>query len=344
MVPIQPFALDEDIRRRGQKGYCSYSSDGTGCGQGIIKSHTVQRGGGLAAIAEGKSRVLTVKPSGLSAMIDHGGRPPPKEIGIGQASVFPGFCGHHDNTVFQEIEAQDIKLTADEAALFAYRAVAYERFKKAVEIAHAPMLRQADCGRPLDFQAFIQDNCSLREAGAQRALACLDKMLLDYRQRIDRKDLHDFRYRAYRFDALLPIVCCGAFLPELSVDGTALQNLARGNAEFDQLTLTVTSYLGQSVVVFAWIGANDGPAASYVDAFDAVADAEKSDVVIQLALEQLENIFLRISWWEDLPNLQRTELFNRVFSGIGLNDRTAGPIVAKSPRLSNASIVQRTQT
>src|SRR4051812_24090261 len=85
-LPLNVFEVETDLRKRGQKGYCSHSFEGGGCGSGIIKSHTIQRRGGLAAIAEGKSRVLSVKPS-LKAMIDRHGNPSPKEIGIGDASV-----------------------------------------------------------------------------------------------------------------------------------------------------------------------------------------------------------------------------------------------------------------
>jgi hypothetical protein len=257
-IQMSAFDVEADVRKRGKKGYCSHSFDGEGCSSGIVKSHTVQRNGGLAAIAEGKSRVLSVKPN-LKAMIEHYGNPPPKEIGIGDASVFPGFCGVRDDAVFKLIEGKTINLRAREALLFGYRAIAYERFTKAIQVANAPIQRQMDRGMPLERQQTIQRWCHLIEAGARRGLNEIEARLADYRRHVDNNDLSDVRFRAYRFDTVLPLVGCGGFMPELAVDGTQLQRLGRGTEALEQLTVTITSYAGQSVGMFAWIGPADGP-------------------------------------------------------------------------------------
>lgn len=337
------FEVEADARKRGQKGYCSHSFVGDGCGNGIIKSHTVQRKGGLAAIAEGKSRVLSVKPN-LRAMIDHHGNPPPKEIGIGDASVFPGFCGVHDDAIFKPIEGKAVSLTTASALLFAYRAIAYERFTKAVQVANSAIQRQMDRGQPLWIQEQIQIRCHLTEAGARRGLAEVEDRLADYRRRVDTDDHAGFHYRAWHFDTVLPLAGCGGFMPELAIDGTRLQRLARGNDALEQLTFTITSYAGQSVVVFAWIGPADGPSGRYVDAFDVLPAPAKADALIQMAFEQLENIFLRISWWEALPGSQRADLTLRIRSGTGLTRRDPGYYHRNDPLLATALPVERAGT
>jgi hypothetical protein len=340
---MNAFAVELDVRRRGQKGYCSHSLDGTGCSNKIIKSHTVQRRGGLAAIAEGKSRVLQVKPN-LRALIDHGGYPPPSEVGIGDASVFPGFCETHDNKIFKPIEGKSVALTAHEGLLFAYRAIAYERFAKAVQVANAPMQRQMDCGQPLHIQEAIQVHCHLIESGARRGLAEVEATLETYRQRVKSNELLGFHHRAYRFDTVLPLVGCGGYMPELALDGTRLQRLGRGTTALEQLTLTITSYEGQSVAVFGWIGPEDGPAGIYTEAFEKLPDSDKADALIQLAFEQMENIFLRISWWTALAPPQRADLTRRIRSGVGLAVREPGYYKRNKPLLVAAALTEATRS
>lgn len=339
-TPISAFEVEADARKRGRKGYCSHDFEGAGCGNGIIKAHTVQRNGGLAAIAEGKSRVLSVKPS-LKAMIDHSGVPPPKEIGIGDASVFPGFCGVHDDVLFKPIEGKNISLTAHNALLFGYRAMAYERFAKAVQVANAPIQRQMDRGMPLAIQQAIQVRCHLTEVGAKRGLTEVEERLSEYRRCINSSDQSGVQYRAYRFDTVLPLVGCGGYMPELTVDGTRIQRLARGSAPLEQITLTITSYAGQSVAVFAWIGAANGACGAYIEAFDALPDSSKADALIQLSFEQMENIFLRISWWDALSAHHRADLTRRIQSGVGLNVSEPGYYRRNDPLLFEAALVER---
>ena len=49
-----------------------------------------------------------------------------------------------------------------------------------------------------------------------------------------------FQYLSVRFDALLPMVACGAFHVEYDLEGTPLQRLGHGDAPFEVITLTVT--------------------------------------------------------------------------------------------------------
>ena len=337
--PFNVFNVEDDARKRGRKGYCSHSLEGQGCSDKIISSHTVQRAGGLAAIAEGKSRVLTVKPN-LRSLMDHDGHPPPTQVGMGKASVFPGFCEAHDDTLFKAIEGDDVEFTADEALLFAYRAIAYERFTKAVQVANARIQRMMDCGQPLAMQEAIQQHFHLLEVGARRGLAETERQLGDFRIRVEGQDTAGLHYRAYRFDRVLPVVGCGGFMPEIAIDGTHLQRLGRGTAAVEHLTLTITSYSGKSVAIFAWIGPQRGPSGRYLDAFDSIDSDAKADALIQIAFEQLENIFLRKSWWEELPDEQREDLTQRIQSGIGLNMRSPGYYARGEPLLFEADTVE----
>src|ERR1700732_5200059 len=127
--PINVYEVEKKMLLEHKQGYCPYpKSAGDECSPGISNAHTVQRRGGLSAIGE-RGHVLSVKPS-IGAMIEHEGMPPPRRVGLGRASVFPGFCNKHDTAAFQRIESEDVAFDKHTALLCAYRAVAYERFAK----------------------------------------------------------------------------------------------------------------------------------------------------------------------------------------------------------------------
>ena len=114
-------------------GYCSYPDTADDpCSLIIAKAHSIQKKGGLAAIAEA-GHVLTVKPE-MKNMVENQGNISPRKIGVNKASVFPGFCGKHDYSIFKGIEGDSLQLTKDSAFLFSYRAIAYERFAQEAEL------------------------------------------------------------------------------------------------------------------------------------------------------------------------------------------------------------------
>jgi hypothetical protein len=94
-----------------------------GCmNQSIPASHTLQRNGPLAAIAD-KNHVLS--PSfDLRRCAHVMGR-----IGIGRASTFPGFCSKHE-AMFSELEARRSLTTDDDVKRQVFRTVCRELFEK----------------------------------------------------------------------------------------------------------------------------------------------------------------------------------------------------------------------
>nr|WP_294566694.1 hypothetical protein [uncultured Rhodopila sp.] len=153
---INIFEEEQKMLGEFRQGYCSHPEAGTACSPKITDAHTVQRRGGLTSISEA-GHVLTIKPS-MQALIDHEGAPPPRRIGIGRASVFPGFCNAHDSATFRPIEGQDVALDLPAAFLFAYRTIAYERFTKAAALKTVEIQREMDRGQPFWKQALIQQS------------------------------------------------------------------------------------------------------------------------------------------------------------------------------------------
>jgi len=232
-----------------RQGYCSYPQQlGDECSSGVSKAHTVQRRGGLTAISEA-GHVLTVKPS-MKGMIEHEGMPPPRRIGVKQASVFPGFCNKHDAKIFKPIEGTQVELDKSSAMLFAYRAIAYERFSKEAQLRITNIQKESDRGQSLRKQAFIQQHLNDVRWGIEIGMADTEAWKNDYDSRIISGDLNDFYFYAVKFDQVLPLVGCCAFYPEFDLQGNVLQRLARTGFKFDHLTLSITSFLWTNSRIF----------------------------------------------------------------------------------------------
>lgn len=340
MPTMNPFDHEQSMFKELKKGYCSYPTVAANdpCSATITKAHTIQKAGGLAAIAE-SGHVLTVKPI-MSDMIKTKGDPQPRKVGVKNASVFPGFCSKHDNQLFEPIEGKTLNITKETAFLFAYRAVAYERFAKEAQQRFTTLMLEADAGMPFwkqkTLQSFIQDNLLGMELGTRD----VKKWKSRFDERLLAGSTDQFHFVALRFDRILPIVACGAFHPEFDFDGAALQKLGQDSIELDQVTLTVTTFDNQTVVVFGWIGEPDGTARSLVDSFLTIEDSRKADALMRLLFIHTDNVFLRPSWWDGLSDAAKKVLNDMSRSGTVERQRAGQEYLDDSLELIEANVVE----
>lgn len=341
MAPKNIFQIEDEMLQELRQGYCSYPKlAGDECSPGVSKAHTVQRRGGLTAIAE-DSHVLTVKPS-MKGMIEHEGLPPPRRIGLKQASVFPGFCNKHDAEIFKRIEGKHIELDKLSAMLFAYRAIAYERFSKEAQLRITDIQRDSDRGAPLWKQELIQNHLHAVRWGIEIGIADVEAWKSDYDSRIVSGNLDNFHFHAVRFDQVLPFVGCCAFYPEFDLQGNELQRLARRGFKFEHLTLSITSFSDQTVAFFGWIGASDGPAANFVKSYAVLPQDRKANAMLRIAFEQSDNIYFQESWWKALSDEAREKLQLQILNGTPATPKTSNGLVDDGSTYVSANVLETT--
>lgn len=132
-----------------------------GCGDNAIKSHSQQRNGAIMAIAEG-NHVIAIKRRVVPTLFGAVPNEPPKcdiaRIGVRQASVFKGFCSHHDVEIFKSIDTLKLGENKDEQMIALHRrAVAYEirNKEKMCYIIGAAIGLNENCDR--HRQAYVED-------------------------------------------------------------------------------------------------------------------------------------------------------------------------------------------
>lgn len=338
LEPINVFEQEQRLFAELREGYCSLPVDDP-CSSRIIKAHTIQKKGGLAEISE-SNHVLTVKPR-MKDMIQSSGNPQPRRVGINDASVFPGFCSKHDSETFKPIEGKSLDLDPHSAFLFSYRAIAYERYSKEAEGRFNAIMREtADRGQPFWKQAAMQSllydvsiGVELGKRDMKRTKDNFDKLFLA-------GSYEGFHYCAIRFDRILPVVACCAFHPEFDLTGNRLQQLGQDMVELDAVTLTVTAFEGHTIAVFGWIGPNDGPARSLSNSLLDVEGMRKADALIRLLFVHSDNIFLKPSWWDSLPEKHKTALNNMTRSGTTVRERTAAEYTHTALELVSAEAIE----
>lgn len=333
------FEAESRMQAQLRDGYCSYPApEADPCSSTIARAHTVQRRGGLALITE-EGHVLTVKPI-MKEMIENEGKPSPRRIGVSKASVFPGFCSKHDSALFKPIEEKSLSINQHTAFLFAYRAIAYERFSKEAQKRAVDVQRELDRGHPFWKQVPIQMHLHALLTGILVGMRDVDGWKALYDERLLSGRREGFHYCAVRFDRILPFVAATAFHAEFDLAGQRLQRLGRSSAEFEHVSASVTAYGDQTILVLGWIGASEGPAAKLADSFLAVPDERKADALLQLLFVQSDNIFLRPSWWVGLSADTQERFTSLTLAGTTMRERTADDLLVGAAPLVPAGVAE----
>ena len=305
------------MRSQLNKGYCSHPDAGCGkCSDRVIKAHTVQRRGGLAAIAEG-GHVISTESAGRD-IFKNDGRFIPSKVGLRSASTFMGFCNQHDTEMFRPVETQSVELNPKALFLLAFRAISYELYMKKFQLYSIKHLRELDAGIPFELQAEFQTIVHSYECGVLRGMEDVLRWKDQYDTIFCKELLDDHRYFVVEFSHVLPVVGCGAFYPEFDFHGKALQRISHGNATHEHVTFNLAVLNGRSVIVLGWTEGSSGPAMKFAHSFEELPDTQKPNATIQLGFEYVGNLFTKPSWWDDLPDNDKTSLLVRMSSGIGL--------------------------
>jgi hypothetical protein len=312
--PTPVFQHVHELREKLLEGRCVHPEAGSAvCSGEAISAHTIQRNGGLSAIAE-LGHVISVK-SAFEDLHKNAGGFVPRKVGVRSASTFTGFCNRHDTTMFRPVEAGEKRLTSENCFLLSFRALAYELIIKQAAIESLPLMRDNDKGHPFEDQVAIQEWLNAIAAGYRLSLAELERWKHLYDAIYLSRDLSVHNSCAIAFDGVLPVVACGAFMPQFDFHGRHLQKLGVGTANHEQVTFNLTVFDGRSVAVLGWGGGKGGPAAEFASSFVAAAKVNGGDAAVRLALEHVENSYIKPSWWHGLPPALQSVAVNHIHSG-----------------------------
>jgi hypothetical protein len=307
-----------------KNGICMHPAAPAMCSRKIVKAHTVQKSGGLSAIAENGHVISTL--AGYHALAHNGGELVPMPVGINSASTFLGFCSAHDSDFFRPAEYNLQGLTNEVAFLLAYRAMAYEYYAKLLAERWHPVQTMADYGQPFETQVAIQQQFHWLLQGTRLAI----NDFVGVKERLDAAWLEqrfdEISYFAIEFENCMPIVGCGGFAPEFDFLGRTQQHLGRSEIEHIYFNWTVID--GRSVAIFAWLQSEHPYCRDFVESFKQLPPSEFANALIRMVFEHIENIYFRPSWWSTLKPESTEKLVLKMRNGTINGERNASGLLS----------------
>jgi hypothetical protein len=339
-VPKPAAQIQAELFKIYRSGPCQHplASADTCSESEAIKSHTVQRGGGLTKIAE-QGQVNSFKKAFTDLdLVKKNGQISAKKVYIAAASIFPGFCNFHDTAMFKRPEAPNAILDKWNAFLLSFRALAYESFTKEVTLKYSEKSRhETDYGMPFSQQVGFQILHLNFLQGLHTGVAKMALWKKNYDEMYLENDLSNFRVYGVIFNEILPFVSCGALMPEFDFQTNLLQELWKPDG-IEQICFNVTTLGDCTVAILGWIGSDNGPAARFVDSFASLPDVEKADAALYLAFEYLENTYTRPSWWNALAPYTQKTLDDKIAGGADLKGRSPSALQVPADRILNIEV------
>ena len=285
-------------------------ADRGSCSSNIIKAHSVQNAYTLGQLEE-KGHVYMFKIESPSPF------PTLKLVGRNNATVFTGFCGHHDNDLFKEIDLSSAQLydkdNPRQACLYFLRACAHEYWKKLNVIEGLGKLRRGEVEgftMPMNaagFNSYLDLSIKNNKSGS------LDQKLQfeSLRTQIESDKYHNTLIKNFVVKSTCRFAVSAAFSPEYDFEGNDLYKGLKHPTVHDKWPLFSILVLPMGAETLVQLCANK----KYKDLFRKfvaslqTADIEKCQVAIsRVAVAHSENIVMSPRLVDKMPKSTQNDL------------------------------------
>lgn len=303
-------------RRQASRFQCSLPAMLGGCNESAIRSHSVQRGGGLTHLAEsGKVRsCVDFTRSALITALD----PSPKLLGVKkQASVFPGFCSSHDTALFRDAEVDGAQPTRRVAASLHLRALLFERWCKEHMRAddlleHLEQKQWASEEERDQVLAPIRFQNRQGELGVEDAEVDLSVVLATG---LDGIESH-LNSLVIGVQGSPNVAACGCFCPQFTRKGRTLYDLESGDSHGPKLSVNVVPVSSNASNVFlSWSKQEDEKMRPFAYSCLQYPKRSLGSALFTLAIDHVENVHFRPSFWDGLRDDEQRTMLGHLHNG-----------------------------
>ena len=294
--------LYKEMRKKAQFKECIYP-DKSCCSEKIIKAHSIQNNKILARISDnGKVYMPAAKPE-LHFQLQ-------KEYGRKEASVFTGFCGFHDKTVFQPIEDNDFNGSKEQIFLYIYRAFALE-FHRKQEVVNMEQIMFSNKPSIVNIPGLMKDGktgfaMSVNDYLEEKAI--FDNALLNSQYDV----LTSF---VWTFDGFSNFAATGGEAPSLDFESNKIQDLLNPNIPVRHIYISVFPENNKKYAIIAWLKQFDNVFSSIGKKLNEISESEKRNYINNTLPMITENIAIKPSSWDALPEHSKEE-FSMIFFGL----------------------------
>ncbi|MDX8519000.1 hypothetical protein [Mesorhizobium dulcispinae] len=237
------------------------------------------------------------------------------EVGIGDASVFYGFCAGHDRSLFSCIENDPFTGRPDQCLAIAYRTLSREFYGKDAASHLRETLRDADKGKLPVEQIQLQALLNLIDQGNELAKKDLKNTYGKLTQALvgGRDDV--LRSMVIEFGGTLPFMLAGAWSPFTDLIGNELQQ-GFTDEQLEQIFISSFAGNGDSKICISWLDTNDAPGQVIANQIHNLPKNQQAMACLQFSVKHVENVFYEPTWFEALSTSQRRQLDILAASGV----------------------------
>lgn len=301
--------MNEVLKRTAKadsKKVCLHpSASPSTCDPQIIRAHTLQRSGTLSLIAR-NGQVVEFMPH-IPTLSKTGGKLLAKEVGVGIASTFTGFCKTHDNEFFSPIEDQEFVSTDEQLLLLTYRSLAMEHYKKAASIEKADIIKDLATGRPILDQLAYEEFAADWAEGNSRGFQDMRFRMGKIAERLAKK--RDLVVHAYGLDFVgdIALAATGVFTPDRDFEGNALGAFDNEWTTAPCCCFSILPGPNGPRVIWTWTGKSEA-VEQFIDSLKNLDPDLIGSATVQFCFASLENVFGAPTWWDQLPKDTQTHV------------------------------------
>lgn len=264
------------------------------CTKKIIASHTVSRSGSLGLIEE-NGHVYSYEFS-LQRIAELRGGLRPKLIGWKVASTFPGFCSHHDKSLFAPLEDAPFEGTPEQCFLLGMRSVAWELYAKVRSDRNADLRAAFAKQKGSNTQQMIALFNYVNELGMGDARALKDA----YDDVLVHERWSESSALLIEFEGQFPIQCSCAWAPEMDVYGNFLQVLDTSMKSPQSVAMASFAAGGVSYLLLNWLERSSEVASKMAASIESLPVDQQPGALAALLLLTSENCHFSPRWYDDL--------------------------------------------
>lgn len=300
---ISSFAqIYKDLRKQARFKECIHP-DKRSCSERIIGAHSIQNNKILSRISDNGIVYMPCPKPDLSFELQ-------KEYGRKEATVFTGFCGHHDKTVFQPIEDNDFAGTNEQVFLYIYRAFAleYHRKQEALRIEKLLFSKKPSIANMSDMTVDGKTGFGMAVDDLEDEKAIFDQALLMKKYDV----LTSF---VWEFPGFSNFAATGGETPSSDFSGKPIQDLLDPNQPARHIYFYVFPEHSKTYAIVAWLKKYDDLFSNIKKRLENLTEMEKRNYINNTIPIVTENIVVKPSSWERLSN-QAKQAFTVLFLGV----------------------------
>lgn len=273
------------------------------CRGKIIDAHTIQRKGPLATVVDSSNHVFHIEIDHQKQLMDI------KALGWKKASIFPGFCSHHDTELFRQLETETFKGTKIQCVLQSYRNVCCELYKKRALVDSLKYQRKVlDAGYDLHRQIEVQMSIHKNMEGQLKSIAELEELQNKFHEALVNGNLDCFETKVFPFSGEIEMVSAAVIQVDYDFEGNQFIDIFDLEQDAQSIIYSTMNTNCGGAIVFCWLTEHEC-AKKFVDSFESIEDCDKGDIFAQYCFLSSEHTFFSKTWWDSLSDNQRDRIF-----------------------------------